>query len=213
MKTPIVLLWITLALAGCDLGGIRGNRRIVTEEHTVRAFTNLDVSGGFQVDWRSGSPSASVTADQNLMGFIELRVSGNVLHVRTTRSVRPSHSIKLTLTGNSLEGARFSGASRFTAHAMSGARFSLETSGASKVNLDGAVGELVASMTGASNLRAESLKVKAAELSLTGASDAHLTISETLKVSITGAGKVEYGGNPPHIERHITGAGTIRKRD
>ena len=48
----------------------------MTEEHTVRAFTNLDVSGGFQVDWRSGSPSASVTADQNLMGFIELRVSG-----------------------------------------------------------------------------------------------------------------------------------------
>ena len=54
---------------------------------------------------------------------------------------------------------------------------------------------------------------KTAELSVTGAGDARVAVSDTLKVSITGAGKVEYIGNPPHIEREITGAGSIRKRE
>jgi hypothetical protein len=37
-------------------------------------------------------------------------------------------------------------------------------------------------------------------------------VSDNLKVSITGAGKVEYIGDP-HIQRKITGAGSIRRRD
>jgi hypothetical protein len=67
-------------------------------------------------------------------------------------------------------------------------------------------------MTGASDLRAESLQTKSAQLSVTGAGDARIAVRDTLKVSITGAGKVEYIGNPPHIEREITGAGSIRPR-
>jgi hypothetical protein len=33
-----------------------------------------------------------------------------------------------------------------------------------------------------------------------------------LKVAITGAGKVTYSGNPT-IEKHITGAGTVHRKD
>ena len=146
------------------------------------------------------------------MQYVEMEVRDKVLHVRTTRSVRPTHSIRLALTSNALEGASFSGASRLDAHKLSGPKFYLETTGASNVTLDGAVDELVANMTGASDLRAEALQTKIAELSVTGAGDARISVSDTLKVSITGAGKVEYIGNPPHIEREITGAGSIRPR-
>jgi len=34
-----------------------------------------------------------------------------------------------------------------------------------------------------------------------------------LKVSIAGAGKVNYWGNPPTIEKHVTGAGSIHHRE
>jgi len=57
------------------------------------------------------------------------------------------------------------------------------------------------------------LQTKMAELSVTGAGDARVAVSDALKVSITGAGKVEYIGNPPHLEREITGAASIRKRE
>jgi hypothetical protein len=68
-------------------------------------------------------------------------------------------------------------------------------------------------MTGASELTAGSLQTKTAEISTTGAGDAEIAVADTLKVAITGAGKVSYSGNPPTIEKHITGAGSIRKKD
>lgn len=211
----IGFLLLTLAFAGCNVGGLRGNGQIVTQSRDVTPFVNVEADGAFEVEWQAGPPSASVTVDENLMPFIEASVSDRMLHVRTTRSINPSHgkSIKLTLSSPSREGASLSGASRFTASELTGPRFSLTTAGASKTILDGTVSELIASMTGASDLRAESLQTKKAEIEVTGAGSARVNVSDTLKVSITGAGKVEYSGNPAHVERQITGAGTVRKRD
>ena len=213
MKTKIFAVCCLFALAGCDIGGIRGNGHLISDQRNVDPFVNIETGGAFRVEWHSGAPSASITVDENLMQYVEMEVRDKVLHVRTTHSVRPTHSIKLELTSNALEGARCSGASRLNAHQLSGRKFYLETTGASNIVLDGAVDELVANMTGASDLRAESLQTKIAELSVTGAGDARVAVSDTLKVSITGAGKVEYIGNPAHIEREITGAGSIRKRE
>ena len=213
MKRNIFAVCLLFTLAGCDIGGIRGNGHMTSQQRNLDPFVNVDTGGAFRVDWQRGTPSATMTVDENLMQYVEMEVRDKVLHVRTTRSVRPTHSIKLDLTSNALEGASFSGASRLNAHQLSGTKFYLETTGAANVVLDGAVDELVANMTGASDLRAESLQTKTAELSVTGAGDARIAVSDALKVSITGAGKVEYIGNPAHIEREITGAGSIRKRE
>jgi len=67
-------------------------------------------------------------------------------------------------------------------------------------------------MSGASRLDAESLQVKTAELSISGAGRAQVSASDVLKVAISGAGKVTYTGNPA-LEKHVSGAGTIRRRD
>src|SRR6266704_4676472 len=177
MKKHIFAVGLLFALAGCDIGGIRGNGHLITEQRKVDPFINIETGGAFRVEWHSGAPSASITVDENLMQDVEMEVRDKVLHVRTSRSVRPTHSIKLELTSNALEGASFSGASRLNAHQLSGTKFYLETTGASNVVLDGAVDELVANMTGASDLPAESLQTKMAELSVTGAGDVFFSSS------------------------------------
>ena len=68
-------------------------------------------------------------------------------------------------------------------------------------------------MTGASELKASGLQTTTAEISTTGAGNAEVAVAETLKVAITGAGKVSYSGNPKTIEKHISGAGSIRHKD
>ena len=212
MKTNLFAVCLLFGLAGCDIGGIRGNGHMVTQEEKLEPFINVDASGAFRIEWHSGPPAISVTIDENLMQYVEREVKDGVLHIRTTRNIRPRHSIKVVLTSNALEGASFRGATELTAHQLTGSRFYLETSGASKATLDGAVDELIANITGAADLRAESLQTKTAKVSVTGAGDARIAVSDDLKVSITGAGKVEYIGDP-HIERKITGAGTIRRRE
>jgi hypothetical protein len=50
------------------------------------------------------------------------------------------------------------------------------------------------------------------EISVTGAGKAELAVSNSLKASITGAGKVTYLGDPKSVKKDITGAGSIERR-
>src|SRR4029077_5598145 len=99
-----------------------------------------------------------------------------------------------------------------TAKQLTGPKFALEASGASRVSLDGSVDELLADTTGASELEASGLQTRTAEISTTGAADAEIAVAEKLKVAITGAGKVSYSGNAT-VEKHITGAGSVHRKD
>jgi hypothetical protein len=201
------------SLGGCDWHRVRGNRVITTEQRQVGAFANIEAEGAFQIEWKKGPPALSLTTDQNLLPYIKSEISGDKLRLHSTENLSPSHGIKVFVSSAALSGVQFRGAIRFSAHQISGTNFFLESRGASKITLDGKVGELTAGMTGASKLNAEALQTQRTELSLTGASKAEVNVTDTLKASITGAGKVVYSGNPRTVEKSVTGAGSIRPRE
>jgi len=212
-KITILFLAVCVALAaGCRWVGVRGNGHIKTDDRTISAFTEIDAGGAFEIEWQSGSPALHITTDENLLSYIKSDVSGDTLHVRTHDQIWPTHGIKVVISSQTRAGARIRGAVKLTAKQLTGPKFALEASGASRVSLDGNVDELLADMTGASKLDAGGLQTKTAEISTTGAGDAEVAVAETLKVAITGAGKVTYSGNPT-IEKHITGAGSVHRKD
>jgi Putative auto-transporter adhesin, head GIN domain len=212
-KITIVFLSVCVALAGgCRWIGVRGDGQIQTDDRTVGAFTEIDAGGAFEIQWQSGSPALRITTDENLLSDIESNLSSDTLHLRTHDRIWPTHGIKVAISSPTMAGARISGAVKLTAKQLTGPKFALEASGASRVSLAGNVDELLADMTGASELEAGGLQTRAAEISTTGAADAEVAVAETLKVSITGAGKVTYSGNPK-VEKHIPGAGSIRRKD
>jgi hypothetical protein len=210
----IVLLAGCVALVvGCHLPGIRGNGHIKTEDRTVSAFVNLDAGGAFEIEWQNGSPALRITTDENLLPYVETNVSGDTLHLRTREHTWPTHGIKVVISSPTRGGGKIRGAVKLTVKQLSGPIFALEAKGASQVSLDGSVDRLLVDMTGASQLAAPGLQAKTAEISTTGAGDAEVAVTDTLKVVITGAGKVTYSGNPPTIKKQITGAGSIRHKD
>ena len=213
-KILIVLLAGCVGLVvGCHLPGIRGNGRIKTEERPIATFANVDASGAFEIEWQNGPPIVRVTTDENLLPYVETNVSGDTLHLRTREHVWPTHGIKVVISSPTRTGGKMRGAIKLTAKQLSGPIFALEAKGASQVSLDGSVDRLLVDMTGASQLAAAGLQAKIAEISTTGAGDAEVAVTDTLKVVITGAGKVTYSGNPPTIKKQITGAGSIRHKD
>lgn len=213
-KSTIIFLALCVVFtAGCRWVGIRGNGNIKTDERTVSAFANIDASGTFQIEWQNGTPAVRGTTDENLFPYIDNHISGDTLHLDTREQIWPTREIKVVIFSPTRAGARISGAVRLTANQVVGPKFALEATGASRVTLEGSIGELLTDMTGASKLNASGLQAKTAEISTTGAADAEIVVADTLKVAITGAGKVIYSGNPKTIERHITGAGFIRHRD
>lgn len=204
---------MTLMLTACDVVGIRGNGNIVTEQRTIVDFTEIKASGGIRINWQSGPPSLSIKTDQNLLAYIVTENSGATLRIRMRERVRPSHHIYVSVTSPKLNGAGLSGAVDLDAKNVAGPKFYVRASGASDITVDGNVEEFLADLTGATDLRAKDLRAKAAEISSTGASSAKITVGETLRVSITGAGDVDYYGNPKTVEKHVTGAGSIQHKD
>ena len=213
-KITIIFLAACVALVvGCHWVGVRGNGNIKTDQRTISAFANIDASGAFIIQWQNGAPALSITTDENLFAYIDSDVSGDTLHLHTRDQIWPTHGIKVVISSPTRSGAKISGAVRLTATQLAGPEFAFKSTGASRVTLDGNVDELLADMTGASELTANALQTKTAEISTTGAANAELAVSEILKVAITGAGKVSYSGTPKTIEKHITGAGSIRHKD
>lgn len=213
-KIPIVLLAAcVVVVVGCHLPGIRGNGQIKTEERQVSAFANLDAGGAFEIEWENGSPALRITTDENLLPYIENNVSDDTLRLRTRDHIWPTHGIKIVISSPTRTGGRIRGAVKLTVKQLSGPIFALESKGASEVTLDGNVDRLLVDMTGASQLAAARLQAKTAEISITGAGDSEVAVTDTLNVAITGAGKVTYSGNPATIKKQITGAGSIRHKD
>jgi hypothetical protein len=213
-KLPILALSFLLLLsAGCDWRGVRGNRNIKTEQRPVTSFNRIEAGGFYDIQWQPGPPSLSITTDENLLSHIETSIIGTALKIETHGQIAPTHGIKVIITSESLGGAELSGALRLSANQLSGDRFALDTSGATKVTLSGQASRLLASLTGASRLNAETLQAQDVEVSVTGAGRADVMATNSLKAAITGAGRVSYGGNPKSIEKKITGAGKISPRE
>jgi len=212
-STISILAAFSICLSGCDWVGIGGNGHIRTDQRAISEFTEIAASGGLRIEWHSGTPALSITTDENLLPYVENRISDNVLRLRTRERLRPTHGIKVIVSSRSLNGADLSGAVDLIAKQVSGPKFYLQSRGASDVTVDGNVDQLLADMTGASDLKAKGLQAKTVEISTTGAASAYVSATDTLRVSITGAGDVTYYGNPKTIEKHVTGAGSIRRKD
>jgi hypothetical protein len=207
-----LLTFSALCLGGCHLTGIRGNGHIVTENRPVDEFTSVEAEGAFEIEWVSGPASCTIRTDQNLLRHVDTTMDGKKLRLESNGQLHPTKGMKVRLSSRSLSGARLTGAVRLTASGLAGNGFYLDGTGATRVTVDGAVSELMATMAGASRLDADSLRVKTAELSISGAGRAEVSASDVLKVAISGAGKVTYTGNPA-VEKHVSGAGSIRRRD
>ena len=213
-KITIALLGgLLLMVAGCRWGGIMGNGHITTDTRPVADFSEIEADGSFQIDWSNGAPSLSITTDENLLSHITSEVEDHRLRLHSHGNIWSHHGIKVAISSSKREGARLTGAARLTAGQLSGHSFAVESTGAAKIKLDGAVDDLVTDMTGASKLEADALQTKTATISSTGASHAEVNVSQSLKVSITGAGKVIYSGTVANVEKHVSGAGSIQRKD
>jgi hypothetical protein len=210
--SSVFLSALALVIGGCDWG-VRGNGHIVTDQRAIEDFSEIHARGAFDIEWRNGPPSLSITTDENLLPYIETRKIDNYLELRTREHLRPRRGVTVVLSSPTRSGAKLSGATDLKVSGLSGPKFAVESSGAVDVTLDGAVDELLADMTGASDLKAKALQARTIQISTTGAGSALVNPTETLRVDITGAGDVTYFGNAKSIEKHVTGAGSIHHKD
>jgi hypothetical protein len=224
-------LGAALALAGCI--GVKGSGHLTTRQVTVGAFSRVEASASFDVTIGIGSTQAvSVRTDDNLTGRVDVHVSGGVLHIGLTSgsSIRDA-TLHADVTATALAGVDASGASkihlsgRLQAQSLdlvgSGAstfdgaveldRGSIHLSGASSARLSGSVSTLEAQLDGASEMDTPSLQVAELNAELSGASNASVSVSNTISAEVSGASTLRYGGNPRFVRKDVSGASSIER--
>ena len=211
-RLTISLLLAALILPACDWVGKRGDGEMTTESRSTADFLAIDASGAYKIFWSAGAPTLSITCDQNLVSNITTTVVDGKLRIRTKERMRPTHGVKVVVSSQTLSGARLRGAVDLKASKVTTSNFFIESDGASDVILDGTADNFTARLRGAGDLNAESFQAKVVEISMMGAAEAKVNATESLIVSIKGAGDVRYSGNPKTIRKSVAGAGSVRPK-
>jgi hypothetical protein len=215
MKLASVIQHVATAaiLSGCsDRDVIKGDGNITSEIRPISEFTSLQAAGALDIEWSSGAPTLKITTDENILSRIRTEVSGNTLKITYEGSLKPSKGIKIAVSSGAINQANLTGAVRLGVPHFTGDRLSVDATGANTMDVDGSVGDLTASLTGASQLKASGLNARTAKVTLVGASSADVAVDQALAANLTGASSLTYSGQVQAVEQHVAGASTIRRR-
>jgi Putative auto-transporter adhesin, head GIN domain len=204
---------------------VTGSGRLTSRTIDLSGVTSVVAGAHFVVHLRIGGPAqAAVAMDDNLVDRVEATVIGETLRlgIKPGMSVRDA-TLSADVTVGRLDRLASSAASRvvltsaITSPAlqvdMSGAssitgpisvgQAQAEVSGAANLGLSGQVQDLHLRAAGASRLPLAGLTVGNLDATLSGASHAVVTVSDTLAVQASGASVLRYRGMP-HITRSQT---------
>ena len=197
-------------ISGC----VQGSGSAKEENRSLPAFHALEVAGAYTVrivcqkDQR-----VEISADDNLLPLILTEVQDGTLRVTSKKSICASAPMTLTMTVDTLDLIRSSGANEFHVQNLKGGALEVELSGSSSMTLDGSVEEFRAKIDGASGLVAGQLKANQVAVAISGAGSAEVHASKRLQGDISGVGSIRYTGQPGEVVRNITGWGDITPVD
>lgn len=198
---------------GCK-NKIRGNGRIVTENRSVPAFTQVKLSSSFDVELSPGPVSVSITSDENLIKEIETEVEDGTLRIRTANDnwLRSKNPILIRVQAPRYNGIYNSGSGNINSSQLISISRELEikNSGSGNVNLELDAPEVNASLSGSGivSLRGQAKKVHYS-LSGSGDMDAHQLLAELATGKVSGSGNMTLYGSR-NVDAHVSGSGQIR---
>jgi len=228
-------LAITAVFSSCMFSGERidGNGNTKSETRNVTNTSKIKVQGDVDVLLQSGPAAVRVEADENLIPYIETRVEGGWLTVKTkdNANLNSSNPITVYITTPDISDLSVSGSGNITGNskfslnndmsfqvtgsgditvAVNAPKIEASITGSGNLHLTGETKDIDIHITGSGNYDGPDLKAENAEVSVTGSGDASLYADAHLEASIMGSGNVKYRGNAT-VDTHVTGSGTVNK--
>lgn len=225
-----VLLGVASVFTSCDSedpGPLQERER----NYSIIDFDQLELGSSFDVSVTEANLfSIHVKGDRRNIDDLEVYKSGSTLIIKYDENESRNHETYIEITMPRLISAKFSDGSVSTIKGfesegqlrigLSGGascqldagykKIDLDLSGASTLRMNGLGDELQAKLSGASILSAFDFPVRIANVDVSGASRARLTVSDAIDAVASGASEVRYRGNPL-IESDASGASTITK--
>jgi hypothetical protein len=205
-----------------------------TEEMDFSGFTAVEVNDAFEVSIiQSSSYSVTITADERIIDYVVVtEINGSLKLSVDAARYRSNFVRKAEITMPELDMISLSGASKGTAKGFSSSNqfvlnmfdasflqmtdikvgdIVINVTGASTFNARGTGGDLVATISGASNVDLGIFSVNDADVNLSGASRAGINLDGRLDAWVSGASTLEYTGEPTLGDIITSGGSTVSR--
>ncbi len=223
LRLATALILTTGLLVGCDTNvrhdfgrvtgpnTIVGTGNVISESRTVGGFNGVSLSGaGRLIVDRNGFDSLTITAEENILPHLTSRVSGGLLElgVESGTSINTNREILYEVSARTFDELLISGAGDVEVMGLDTRNFRTTVSGAGNITAFGEADTQDVTISGAGRYDAEGVTSRRVSITVSGAGFARLRVSGELDVTISGAGAVEYYGDP---RVHVSGEGSVRR--
>lgn len=235
MKKIILLCLAAVALASCG-DKINPSGNVISVEREVGGFSKIMVAHGINATVTMGDEtSLKITADDNVIPYIETFVMDGALNVRVRRhtSFRGNPTLRVSIVAVELSGCSASGGSSIKfVNQLTGPAIGVDLSGGSRYDGSIEAGEVNAHLSGGSVMEtsgtASKLNLECSggsifgdfdfatdevNANLSGGSRTTLTVNEKLTVNASGGSTFRYRGDPAETNRNTSGGSTIERAD
>jgi hypothetical protein len=194
---PFLILMIT-GLSSCEdfpNHCVEGNGNRASETRDLLPFDQILVNGDFKVQVDTGAASSAVVqADDNLMGFIDTRVSNNrlIIESRNGGCLKPTHTIEIKVTTSSIGSMELNGSGYLYC-------FGLQTN------------ELALRVNGSGQIECNQLQASSVTYQLEGSGSIFSGVTaEDLSARIDGSGEIRLSGTVASSDLRVIGSGRIQ---
>lgn len=233
MKHFLILLFTIFTLASCDLTTGSGN--IVTETRKTGSFDAISVGGSFEVEVKTGDViSVVVEADDNIIRYIETKVTGNTLKINTEdlHNYSDVHmkvyvtaplitSIKASASADVEALSILNGSGRLTFKASSSASIKAEVdapeietdaNSSATITLTGKTKTHKTEASSSADIKAFGLLSENATANVSSSASIEVHASVTLNARASSSGSIEYKGAAT-LTKSKSSSGSVEKKD
>jgi hypothetical protein len=220
MKRPSLIVFailiMALAASACRyIGrGVRGSGNRQTEKRELAPFKSVDASGAYEVNIVcQQSQTFEIEGDDNILPIIKTEVTNGVLRIHSDQAYNSSKPIAIRISVPDLEKFTTAGAGDVHVSSVKNDQLVLSSTGASNIEASGQTRFVDISTSGAGNIETDSLHAERAKITVSGAANVDVYASQQLDVSVSGIGSVTYSGNPPVVNKSVSGIGSVSKKE
>ena len=238
--TTLVAVSCSLARGGGIGGGVPGSGHVQSETRDIAAFSAIraEFPAADIIVQQGDKETIQIEAEDNLISQISTTVSSGRLTIANNEPdwnarVNPSKPVKITVTVEDLSEIDFaapvgtlqiddfqapalklilSGGAQIIVNGIQVNMLDSVLSGAGDIQVNGTADEIKLVLSGLGNFNAADLKSNKATIELSGMGDATVRVESDLSATVSGAGSVNYFGNP-HVEKNVSGAGSVKSTE
>ena len=196
---------------GSAVGVVEGSGVRISEVRRLAAFDTIELGGSNTVVIDVGpTQSVVVSGDDNIVRRVTTEVwSGRLVIANEAGSFETRTPLTVHVTVPMLKAVALNGSGSIDLHGVDVPKLDLTLPGSGTLTADGSASQVHVVVSGSGTVELRQLRAADVRAVVSGSGSIFVTATRSLEATVSGSGSVIYTGSPRHVERHVTGSGSI----